>query len=386
MFERIQEFAKQAREADFSRRTHAFAADIVPDGAGFVGLDDVEAMTLFSPPLQERSIRLNFFGIDVSPLEYLDDSGFYDFTQISRCFRGGATVVFNQCQWFVGPVFHLKRALEKAVATRVNVNAYITPPKAQGFHRHVDDHDVFIIQVSGFKAWTLSGVPPYSGGRFHCLNWSPDEEHSIIMNPGDMLYLPQGVAHCARTYGDEPSIHLTCGYSPARWHNLFTGSAELALRDHVELLDRFPAELAERSEEFAEEIRRRETLVSDIAGPTARYILNKFADRTEHRMEPLIAAQRRMAMTDPSIRLKTTRGVTHAVMAGLLRLRHTATGRTLELFLRHRAKWEWAAQAESFHPIEIPGDASNEENTRFCQYLHSNGFLQSAAPNESPST
>ena len=37
----------------------------------------------------------------------------------------------------------------------VQVNAYLTPPAAQGFAAHYDTHDVFVVQVAGRKHWTI---------------------------------------------------------------------------------------------------------------------------------------------------------------------------------------------------------------------------------------
>ena len=37
----------------------------------------------------------------------------------------------------------------------MQINAYITPPQSQGFAPHHDVHDVFVLQVSGRKHWTI---------------------------------------------------------------------------------------------------------------------------------------------------------------------------------------------------------------------------------------
>jgi hypothetical protein len=39
-------------------------------------------------------------------------------------------------------------------------NLYATPPCAQAVAAHADDRDVFVLQVSGAKAWRVYGAPP----------------------------------------------------------------------------------------------------------------------------------------------------------------------------------------------------------------------------------
>lgn len=379
MYNEFEEFAAKAREKDFSGRQHAFQPAVLSSREDLISLEDVEAMTLFSPPIQDRSIRLNFFGIDVARSEYLSESGFYDFSQILHFHRGGATVVFNQCQWFVGPILHLKRALERVVKARVNINAYLTPPQARGFHTHVDEHDVFIVQISGSKSWTISGVPPYREGRFHTRQMKkPDTEKTILMNPGDVLYLPEGVAHCARTHGDATSIHLTMGYRPARWHDLFSSAVDFALENHVELLERLPLELGSQAENFAEEVRKRRVLIPEDVSLAAEFAINRISDRTESEMDPLIAAPQKLSIHKTSLRLQARQDVVVSIFAGTLNLRHNPTHRTLGLFLKWLSCWNWIKEAESFLPEEIPGDSPPLVKVKLCEYLLSNGFLEVA--------
>ncbi|CAK0823490.1 unnamed protein product, partial [Prorocentrum cordatum] len=78
-------------------------------------------------------------------------------------------------------------------------NAYLTPPGAQGLAPHVDKHDVFVLQQSGQKEWHLLDEATWS------------ERHTVTLTAGDVLYLPAGVPHYARSAGGEPSLHLSAG-------------------------------------------------------------------------------------------------------------------------------------------------------------------------------
>lgn len=63
---------------------------------------------------------------------------------------------------------------------------------------HVDAYDVFLLQAHGRRRWDISRKPqrPYSHPRLDLkLVKAFKPEHRWILEPGDMLYLPPGVAH-----------------------------------------------------------------------------------------------------------------------------------------------------------------------------------------------
>jgi 50S ribosomal protein L16 3-hydroxylase len=73
-----------------------------------------------------------------------------------------------------------------------------------GVGPHVDSYDVFLIQVRGKRRWQIAeggpreiaaGVPIKQLARF-------EPEAEWLLEPGDMLYLPAGVAHDGVAVGD----------------------------------------------------------------------------------------------------------------------------------------------------------------------------------------
>ena len=52
--------------------------------------------------------------------------------------------------------------------------------KAKTFGKHVDDLDVYFLQVIGETQFTV---------------WEDDEEYVHILKPGDMLHIPAGLYH-----------------------------------------------------------------------------------------------------------------------------------------------------------------------------------------------
>uniref|UniRef100_A0A7S3LN38 Bifunctional lysine-specific demethylase and histidyl-hydroxylase n=1 Tax=Aplanochytrium stocchinoi TaxID=215587 RepID=A0A7S3LN38_9STRA len=104
-------------------------------------------------------------------------------------------------------------------------NSYLTPANSQGFAPHYDDIDAFILQLEGKKQWKV--YKPYSGDdeelkalfpylpRVSSRDFTEEEVSNlnlvleIELNPGDMLYIPRGFVHQARSSPDIHSLHVT---------------------------------------------------------------------------------------------------------------------------------------------------------------------------------
>lgn len=70
---------------------------------------------------------------------------------------------------------------------------------------HVDAYDVFLLQVEGMRRWDISTQPQpeHSAPGLELKqvkNFAPEE--SWLLMPGDMLYLPPGVAHHGVAFGE----------------------------------------------------------------------------------------------------------------------------------------------------------------------------------------
>ncbi|CAI9098439.1 OLC1v1035082C1 [Oldenlandia corymbosa var. corymbosa] len=100
------------------------------------------------------------------------------------------------------------------------VNMYLTPPDSQGLSRHSDDHCVFVCQLSGTKEWKIFPRSRVHLPRLYESKYSPEVENEplggsehFLLKEGDVLYIPRGFPHEARTTMDEDgsgfSLHLT---------------------------------------------------------------------------------------------------------------------------------------------------------------------------------
>ncbi len=71
---------------------------------------------------------------------------------------------------------------------------------------HIDDYDVFLLQASGQKRWSISADKLHSPALVEGLDLAIlqqfDPAHEWILEPGDMLYLPPNIAHHGVAVGD----------------------------------------------------------------------------------------------------------------------------------------------------------------------------------------
>lgn len=194
----------------WATRSHVHRAD--PAALiGLLGLDDVDQL-LTSSALRTPSLRLARDGTVLASSTYTRSAtlagvaltGLVDARKVLDLFDGGATVVLQGLHRYWPPLDGLVRDLELALGHPCQANAYLTPPGAQGFTRHSDTHDVFVLQTHGRKLWEVH---------------EEDGVHEITLEPGTSLYLPAGTPHAARTQ-DVASLHVTVGINQITWRHL----------------------------------------------------------------------------------------------------------------------------------------------------------------------
>jgi lysine-specific demethylase/histidyl-hydroxylase NO66 len=142
-------------------------------------------------------------------------TGLADPAQVLAAIDDGATLVLQGLHRFWEPLRLFVRGLESALGHTCQVNAYFTPPGAQGLKVHSDSHDVFVLQAFGSKRWEIH---------------APDEVWDLVLEPGDTLYMPKGTPHAA-TAQDTLSGHLTIGILTTSWREAITSVVRDVLAD-----------------------------------------------------------------------------------------------------------------------------------------------------------
>ncbi len=146
-------------------------------------------------------------------------------------------IVFQSVHKYSKPFFKATSSLKQILGYPANINMYISSRKSITLKPHTDRTPTFILQVDGSKTWDLC-VPSKcdQNSEFYkksnmvdraelsevthnsfdgCNNFEYENMIKtsncvkIIMNPGDLLYVPRGIAHRCVASADKGSIHLT---------------------------------------------------------------------------------------------------------------------------------------------------------------------------------
>jgi hypothetical protein len=140
-------------------------------------------------------------------------------SQLYSAYDAGDTLATYGLQTRLARIANLCRDLEIEIlqhgiplAEPMTANAYLTPAHSQGFDIHRDPHCVFIMQLSGAKHWEIFSPPtvlPHEEGAstIDCQTLGQPVTE-LTLRPGDVLYIPRGFPHVART-NDESALHLT---------------------------------------------------------------------------------------------------------------------------------------------------------------------------------
>jgi len=168
-------------------------------------------------------------------------------------FANGHSVVLNYLEDSWPPLFDLVTSLGQAFSANIGVNMYLTPKGSKTFSLHTDDHDVFVLQVQGEKAWRLHelrnlGVMrlDYKKDLAFTSDWGQSRLEGpllaeLTLRPGDVLYIPRGMPHCA-VAKDATSLHLTISITPLYWMDFLKAAVEQAAVQSPELRRALPAD------------------------------------------------------------------------------------------------------------------------------------------------
>lgn len=219
-------------------------------------------------------------------------SGMVDPRKVYAEFENGATMVLQGVHRSWRPLAEFSRRLEIDMGHPVQVNVYVTPPGSRGLAVHHDEHDVFVLQVSGSKAWQVYAQADRRG-----------EDSPLVdaeLQRGDCLYIPRGFPHAA-TAQASASAHLTVGILAYRWSELLGEVVKVAEAEGA--LDE-PLPLG-----FASDRGRLRSLVGDrlqglhavIDKVDAGQVADRLARRFLTGRQPLLAGQLQQVLALPAL-------------------------------------------------------------------------------------
>lgn len=145
-------------------------------------------------------------------------------TEVVNLMANGYTLKVQNIELGVSTVRGVLCELERRTRRYGSAVFFMTPRTDTALVPHHDDTDVIVEQVQGSKSWSIwmpDLPPPLTSG----LDRSPQGTLNVLtLEPGDLLYVPRGWTHVARTEGKVPSMHISyCLRQHREWQQLATG-------------------------------------------------------------------------------------------------------------------------------------------------------------------
>ncbi|CAK8989267.1 Ribosomal oxygenase 1 (Bifunctional lysine-specific demethylase and histidyl-hydroxylase NO66) (Histone lysine demethylase NO66) [Durusdinium trenchii] len=132
---------------------------------------------------------------------------------VQKKVREGCSVQVVHPQRFGSEVACLLSKLESHFGCLWGANSFRTPPGGKGFKAHHDEVEVFMLQLEGAKRWRLHRCPEGPLPRSYCWDYEGKDLGEplmeLVLQPGDLLYLPRGTIHQGEAVEGHPSHHLT---------------------------------------------------------------------------------------------------------------------------------------------------------------------------------
>ena len=350
-------------------------------------IDDVEAVIDFSNAVSTLRDDIALVKQTAERLESRPTrgAGIASLRDVHDGYSNGFSVVVNNLEKRWRPVAELVRGLEQAFQCRVTANLYLTPRGAQGFPRHFDTHDVFVLQLAGTKVWRLSGrgaalpMPRPKEERKDAPADPGERVEDCELHAGDLLYMPRGHVHEARTDAGS-SLHLTVGVHVTRWADLLADAVRQVADRDVRLREAVPAAWL-RGEGPPEAVREHlGRLLADVASAvSAEETLSQRARRFLAERRPSAAGHFRTLdrLADLSLTSRLRRRPQHActvaVLQGVATLRFGGNG--VDAPARLAPQLSFVAAHETFTPGDLPGPLDEAGRLVLIRRLVREGLL-----------
>lgn len=162
-------------------------------------------------------------------------------TKVNHWLSRGASIVANDVDTLTAGLRRAADILEKKLSGKVQSNLYCSWRQHQAFPIHMDTHDVFALHVEGQKIWRIYDGKidePINHPIFSRYNQNSADGSArtlleeIVLNPGDILYIPRGVFHEALA-SSEGCIHLSFGVTNVIGYDALVLLLDKALADPV---------------------------------------------------------------------------------------------------------------------------------------------------------
>jgi ribosomal protein L16 Arg81 hydroxylase len=332
---------------------------------GLLSFADIDRV-ITTMGLSVPEISVTKAGGNITAADYAYESGFIDPVRVNQLFADGATVILSGLHERLPELARFCRALEAVMSCRVQTNIYMTQAQSQGFRAHYDDHDVIVMQIAGTKEWRFYDTPvelPLTTQAFNPEQVQVGAETARFqLQPGDMLYVPRGLAHDAVATG-EPSLHITTGLMVRTWADVLVEAVNVMAHRAPVMRRALPPgyanpgyDYAQHEAEFAEMLAlvAREAPLGKLMESFRQDFLTGRVPRVEGQMAQMAKLAGLTIDSRVGARPHLIHDLTHLAEAGQVRL--VCQGAEIVLPDFAREPLEFAVANRDFRVGDLPGE------------------------------
>jgi ribosomal protein L16 Arg81 hydroxylase len=200
----ISEHDSWSTEAEVKRSVISNVSALIPH-------EEIEQL-LNNPERYKRELLVVHEGIGLDVSSFRSREELESFSRISQ-----ASLVFPELHHQNTWLSEVCRSIEEKANLGVFTATFYTPPEQQTLSVHWDASAGVALQLMGRKRWWLWRPVISELEEINSLRELTLEEQashffiSVVLVPGDILFIPRGWPHCAVTDGKEASLHVTFG-------------------------------------------------------------------------------------------------------------------------------------------------------------------------------
>lgn len=138
--------------------------------------------------------------------------------KLNQFIQDGASIVLNKMQNKCIIINDLCQIFSASTGCLTNANSYAARGGDGTFNLHWDTHDVYAVQLIGKKRWKIyrpTFVNPLPNHKSKDCPERPTELYmDVVLEAGDILYIPRGWWHDAIPLEDQDTFHIAVGVFP----------------------------------------------------------------------------------------------------------------------------------------------------------------------------
>lgn len=212
----------------FGRNFFHFSAKDADRFADYFSFDSLKRL-MTSEYLQVQDLRVfSRSGVQLNHEDYINSQKRIDPQQLLKIFfRDRGSMILHKTQTYDSGVAELVSLFYDWLYIKSSVSTVFTLKGEKTLKWHWDTNDFFVVQVEGRKRWDIyESVTRYPVSvDINPVSNLPGKANaklikSIILEKGDMLYLPGGFPHNVTSVEDADSLHLTLSLETITWHEM----------------------------------------------------------------------------------------------------------------------------------------------------------------------